>query len=278
MMPETRSVEYVKFEIPKTENPLEGRARVDALQKVADAASAFAEQVSGSSFQAAAQAGGQLVQRSPDFDRSGAISAGQEDPQTLAPDLRNLAPSAFLLTERSPVSDVIQSGDAFFVLKIAQINPQRPLTIEEARPVAVSRLGSRKAERLLRENAEASLAKIRHAIASGKSFQDAAAEAGLKVRSFSYLVPSDQKLSPEEQEVAAATLLMEPGQLSGMIPVSEGGFAVFLSSREPIDEAGMAKKPELASRILETKRRLLFMTWLAWARDAAKITVAMQRQ
>ena len=231
-----------------------------------------------SSFEAAAQAGGQLVQRSPDFDRSGAISAGQDDSQTLAPDLRNLAPSAFLLTERSPVSDVIQSGDAFFVLKVAQINPQRPLTIEEARPVAASRLGARKAERLLRENAEASLAKVRQAIASGKSFQDAAAEAGLKVRSFSYLVPSDQKLSPEEQEVAAATLLMEPGQLSGMIPASDGGFAVFLSSREPIDEAGIAKKPELASRILETKRRLLFMTWLSWAREAAKITVAMQRQ
>jgi hypothetical protein len=71
---------------------------------------------------------------------------------------------------------------------------------------------------------------------------------------------------------------MEPGQLSGMIPASDGGFAVFLSSREPIDEAGIAKKPELASRILETKRRLLFMTWLLWAREAAKITFAMQRQ
>ncbi|MGA7394802.1 MAG: SurA N-terminal domain-containing protein [Terrimicrobiaceae bacterium] len=278
IMPETRSVEYVKFEIPKSENPLEGRARVDALQEVADAASAFAEQASASSFGAAAQAGGQAVQRSPEFDRSGAIAAGQEDSQAVATDLKNLAPSAFLLTERSPVSDVIQSGDAFFVLKVAQINPQRPLTIEEARPVAASRLGARKAERLLRETAEASLAKIRQGIASGKSFQDAAAEAGLKVRSFSYLVPSDQKLSPEEQEIAAATLLMEPGQLSGMIPASDGGFAVFLSSREPIDEAGIAKKPELASRILETKRRLLFMTWLLWAREAAKITFAMQRQ
>jgi hypothetical protein len=144
--------------------------------------------------------------------------------------------------------------------------------------LAVSRLGAGKAERLLRENAEAALAKVREAIASGKSFQDAAADAGLKVRTFNYLLPSDPKLSPEEQEVAAATLLMEPGQLSGMIPASDGGFAVFLSSRESLDEAGIAKKPELASRLLETKRRLLFMTWLSWARDAAKIRVAMQRQ
>jgi peptidyl-prolyl cis-trans isomerase D len=278
MMPETRAVEYVKFAIPKTEKPLEGRARVDALQKIADAASAFAEQASASSFEGAAQASGQPVQRSPDFDRSGSVSGAQEDSQPPVPELRNLAPSAFLLTEKSPVSDVIQSGDSFFVLKLANINPERPLTIEEARPLAVSRLGAGKAERLLRENAEAALAKVREAIASGKSFQDAAADAGLKVRTFNYLLPSDPKLSPEEQEVAAATLLMEPGQLSGMIPASDGGFAVFLSSRESLDEAGIAKKPELASRLLETKRRLLFMTWLSWARDAAKIRVAMQRQ
>jgi peptidyl-prolyl cis-trans isomerase D len=277
--PETRSVEYVKFEIPPSEKPLEGRAKVDALQKVADAASAFVEQASASSFEKAVAATGQPVRRSSDFERSGAISpGGHEKGQALAPDLSNLAPSAFLLTEESPVSDVIQSGDAFFVLKLVKINPQRPLTIDEARPLAVSRLGARKAERLLRENAEAALSKVRESISAGKSFQDAATEAGLKVRSFNYLVPSDEKLSPEEQEVAVATLLMEAGQLSGMIPTSNGGFSVFLSSREPIGEAGIAKKPELASRILETKRRLLFMTWLSWARDAAKISVALQRQ
>jgi hypothetical protein len=278
-MPETRSVEYVKFEVPASEKPLEGRTRVDALQKVADAASAFAEQASTSSFEQAAAASGQPVARSPDFERSGAISPnGQADSQALAPHLSNLAPSAFLLTEKTPVSDVIQSGDAFFVLKLLKINPQRPLTIDEARPVAVSRLSARKAERLLRENAETALAKVRQAISAGKSFQDAAAEAGLKVRSFSHLLPSDEKLSPEEREVATATLLMEPGQVSGMIPTPDGGFSVFLSSREPLDEAWIARKQDLATRMLDTKRRLLFMTWLSWARDAAKISVALQRQ
>ena len=38
----------------------------------------------------------------------------------------------------------------------------------------------------------------------------------------------------------------------------------------------MAKKPELASRILESKRQLLFVSWLSSARDAAKITTAWQ--
>jgi hypothetical protein len=57
--------------------------------------------------------------------------------------------------------------------QVAQINPQRPLTIEGARPVAASRLGPA-SRRLLRETAGSR--KVRQAIASGKSFQDAAAE------------------------------------------------------------------------------------------------------
>ena len=278
IMPETRSVEYVKFAPPASEKPLEGRGKVDALQKVADAASAFSEQASSSSFEKAAAASGQTIQTSPDFNRSGATSSPGNESQALGSDLKNLAPSAFLLTEKSPVSDVIQSGDAFFVLKLVRVNPQRPLTIEEVRPIAVRRLGARKAEGLLREKAEAALAKIREAMSAGKSFPDAAAAAGLQVQSFNDLVPSSGTLSPEEQEVAAATVLMQPGQLSAMIPGIDGGFAVYVSARAPVDETALAKEPELASRILESKRRLLFMTWLSSARDAAKITVASQHQ
>jgi peptidyl-prolyl cis-trans isomerase D len=276
--PEMRSVQYVRFAPPPAgEKPLQGREKVDALQKVADAASAFSEQATASTFEKAAATGGQTIQTSPEFDRSGAtLSAG--DSQAPGLDLKNLAPSAFLLTEGSPVSDVIQSGDAFFVLKLAKVNQQRPLTIEEVRPIAASRLGARKAERVLRENAEAALAKIREAMSAGKSFSDAAAAAGLQARSFNDLVPSDGKLSPEQQEIAAATMLMEPGQLSRMIPSSDGGFAVYLSARAPSGEAAGVKDTELASRILESKRRLLFMSWLSSMRDAAKITVVSRHQ
>ncbi len=275
--PETRSMNYVKFALPVSEKPLEGRERIEALQKVADVASTFSERASSSSFEEAASALGLTIERSPDFSRSGAVaSTGNAYSEALAADLKNLAAPTFLLSENEPVSDVIQSGNAFFVLKLAKVNAQRPLTLEEARPAAISQLRARKAERLLREGADAALAKIREAISAGKSFGDAAAAAGLQVRSFTDLTPSDEKLSGDEREVAAATLLMQPGQLSNMMPASDGGFALYLLSRASLDEAGLAKKPELASRILESKRQLLFVTWLSSARDAAKITTAWQ--
>jgi SurA N-terminal domain/PPIC-type PPIASE domain len=252
--PETRTVEYVKFALVQGEKPLEGRERVEALQKLADAATAFSEQASA------------------ELDRAGSTTSS--DNPAMAADLKNLAPTAFLLTEKDPVSDVVQSGDAFFVLKRAKVNPQRPMTLEEVRPLAEKQLGARKAERLLREKAEPALAKIREAMATGKSFSDAAAAEGLEVKNSDHLDPSGESLSAEEQGIAAATLLMEPGQLSGLISDPDGGFAVFLFERAPLDAVALEKKPELTARILESKRRLLFQTWLSSARDAAKVTLA----
>jgi hypothetical protein len=275
-MPETRSVEYVKFALAGDGKPLEGRQKVEALQKLADAAMAFSEQALQTSFEKAASAGGLTVQKSPEFERSGSAKSGGND--TIVSDLKNLAPAAFLLTEASPVSDVIQSGDAFFVLKLAKVNPQRPLTIDEVRPLAEKQLGARKAERLLRERADPALARVRKAMAAGKSFADAAAAEGLQVQSFNDLDPSGENLSPEQQGIAAATLLMQPGQLSGMISDAEGGFAVYLFERAPLDAAALERKPELTERILESKRRLLFQTWLSSARDAAKIAIASDAQ
>jgi peptidyl-prolyl cis-trans isomerase D len=274
--PETRAVTYVKFEPVAGEKPLAGREKVEALQRLADAATAFSEETSATSFEKAASTRGLTVETTPEFDRAGAASTAGTEP--IAADLKNLAPAAFLLTEQNPVSDVIQSGEAFFVLKLAKVNPQRPMTLEEVRPMAEKQLGARKAERLLREKAEPALAKIREAMAAGKSFSDAAAAEGMQVKNFDHLNPSGENISSEEQGIAAATLLMEPGQLSGLISDADGAFAVYLFERVPLDAAALEKKPELMARILESKRRLLFQTWLSSARDAARVTLASLQQ
>jgi peptidyl-prolyl cis-trans isomerase D len=266
----------VKVALVPGEKPLEGRERVEALQKLADAATQFSEQAAASSFEKAAATQGLTIQTTAEFDRAGSTTSSNN--QAMAADLKNLAPTAFLLTDKNPVSDVVQAGDAFFVLKLAKVNPQRPMTLEEVRPLAEKQLGVRKAERLLREKAEPALAKIREAMAAGKSFSDAAAAEGLQVKSFDHLDPSGENLSAEEQGIAAATLLMEPGQFSGLISDADGGFAVFLFERAPLDAAAREKKPELTARILESKRRLLFQTWLSSARDAAKVTLASLRE
>jgi len=277
--PETRSVEFVEFAPPAGQPPAVGKAKIDALQQLADVATAFAEQAGGSSFEKAAAAGGLTVQTTPDFDRAGtALTADKKPPaKENSEALKNLAAAAFLLSEENPLSDALQSGDKFFVVNLTKVSPQRPLTIEEVRPEAENRIRSMKAARLLQENSAASLAKIRTALGGGKSFADAATAAGFKAESLKNLALSGDTVSPEHQAIAQATFLMEPGQVSGFRPSADGGFAVYLDSRIPLDPAELARqKTEIEPGIIEGKKRMLFLSWLASAREAAKITIARQ--
>lgn len=272
---ETRAIEVVEFAPAAEETALEGRAKVEAQQKLADAASVFAEKAA-TAFGETAAAAGRTVQKTPEFDRTGTLVPGTEAPAgPLAEDLRTLAPAAFLLTESSPVSDVLQAGDRFYVIKLIQVSPQRELTLEEVRPLITAQLKGIKTERLVRENANAVLAKVREAVAGGQSFAVAAAAAGLTVETLPALDLTAPNLTPAEQAAARISLLLEPGQLSGFVPAPDGGFAVFLASRAPLDAASASReKDEIEPGLLENKKRLLFLTWLSAARQDAKITFA----
>jgi len=269
--PETRAVDFVEFALPADQKP-EGKEKVDALQKLADAASHFAETARAGNLAETATAEGKTVQTSPEFDRTG-VTKGAGD-QKSEVNWKELAPTAFALNEDAPVSDVLQSGDKFYILKLNHVNPRRPLTLEEVRPMAMDALLGAKAERVLRESAAATVEKLREAITAGKSFGDAAAALGLKVEAINGLSLRDDSLSPDKRELARVATEMEPGQLSNFLPTQDGGAAIFLVSRAPVDEAELAKeKDEMKSGILENKRRLLFVTWLASAREAAKASV-----
>ena len=207
-MPETRSVEYVKFALPPARSPLEGREKVDALQKVADAASAFAEQASSDLLR---KGGCGRRPGNSERVRNSTVRARHCRQAMRIP--RRLATGS----QESRAVRVSSHGEKscqrcdpvrgrLFRSQARQVNPQRPLD-DRGSPPRRRRAGLARARRsgLLRERAEAALAKIREAMSAGKSFQDAAAAAGLQVRSFNDLVPSGRKLSPEEQEIAAAT-------------------------------------------------------------------------
>ena len=117
----------------------------------------------------------------------------------------------------------------FFVLKLAKLSPQRPLTMDEVRPIAAKQLGARKAERALREKADAALAKVREAIAAESLSPRPPRTRVCKSSRLTISCQTIPKLSRARARVVAATLLMQPGQFSGMIPAADGGFAVYLS-------------------------------------------------
>ena len=277
--PETRSVRFVAFELPQG-TKLEGKAKIEALQKLANAASAFAESIGGKSgaLRKTADRAGLSVRTTPAFERSGSLSpaaqATDEAAKQTASAAGAIAPAAFLLGGSGKASDVIQGGDAFYVAELAELTPSRPLTLAEATPWITGRLREDSAAKMLREKAAAQIKAMREAVAAGKSFADAAAQAGLKVENLDNVAPASEASTPELRGIIAATLPMRDGEISNFEKAPWGGFAVWLKVRGPLDDKEFApKKEEIRQSLLENKRDLLFAEWLRISRDEAKISV-----
>ena len=283
---ETRAVRYVAFGLPEG-SKLEGRAKVDALQKLADQATKFADSLADMPFDQAAGAVGLTVRSTPPFDRSGVlpevtqVNAESLDQiqsilEKIAPKeiVSAIAPATFLLPAVGKVSDIIQSGDAFYIVELHDLNPARPLTLAEATPSIEARLREAKADQLLHSSAGEKIKALRAAVAARKPFAEAAAEAGLKVESLDNIAPMGDSLTPEQRRVVSSTLALKDGELSGFETAPWGGLCVFLQSRGPLDDKELAaKRDEIRQSLIENKRGLLFAEWLRVCREDAKISV-----
>lgn len=283
---ETRAVRYVTFELPMG-TKLEGRAKVDALQKLVGQATEFVDAISSTPFDQAATAAGLTVRSTPAFDRTGNLAATiQAGPDTanqlqdllakVAPKevLTAIAPQAFLLPGVGKASDALQVGDSFYVIELSELTPVRPLTLAEATPDIETRLREVKAEAALKSSATEKIQALRTAVAAGKPFAEAAKEAGLSVESLDAVAPMSESLTPEQRRVISTTLALKDGELSRFEPAPWGGFAVFLKSRGPLADADLAaKRDEIREGLLQNKRELLFAEWLRTAREEANIRI-----
>jgi hypothetical protein len=275
---ETRAVRYVVFSLP-AEPKLEGRAKVEALQKLTEQAIKFSDSLGSSPIAGAAEAAGLKVLTTPAFDRSGnsnaTPAAGDAERKLLA----DLAPPSFLLPAVGRATDVIQSGEALYVAELSEIHPARPLTLAEAAPQIEARLRQTKAEAAMRASAGQKIQSLREALGSGKAFAAAAVAAGLKAEPIEKLSPMSEALTPEQRLVISTTLSLKDGEISGFEPAPWGGVCVYLQARGPLADADFAaKRSEIRSGLLENKRNLLFAEWLRVCREEAKISMPGGRQ
>jgi hypothetical protein len=184
--------------------------------------------------------------------------------------------AAFKLTAEDPNSDVLQAGNAFYILHLVQIVPSRPLTLEEARPVIVAQLKMDRAREVAANRAAEIRGKLVEAVKAGKSLDEAARAENVKAESvppFS-LVDLPEKSTPDIQQIVAKSIELKDGQISEFVPTQEGGLLVCLEKRLPIDEAKFQQdkeKEKLSKSFLSGKESIAFREWLRVRMKAAKI-------
>ena len=276
--PERRKVQYVKFALDDAQKKLIGKERMDALKPNADHALELLEQAEDqkgkAEFAALAAAAKAPVQETAEFE---------EGQTTGLPEaaISGFVEAAFRLTAQDPNSDVplqapsAQAPDTYYDLHLAAVVPQRELTLDEARPKIIAAIKDERARVALSAKAEEIRSKMADALKAGKSFADAAKDAGQPgqdVPDFSLAEPL--RGLPDGAQVAEAATELGKGELSKFVPTTDGGLLVYVRARQPADERLFnVQEDRITAALRRQKASLYFSEWLRERREAANVQI-----
>jgi hypothetical protein len=265
---EKRKVEFVNLALTDEQKKLQGKERIDILQKLADRATDFTQALleKGESFKQVA-AKFQLPVR-----ETGEFTVSAPDPQ-LKTDAQ-LPAVAFQLTQQEPNSDAVQAGDGFYLLHLSGVVEPRPLSVEEAKPKIVEAIKTQRSREMLSNRAAQAAHDLRESLKSGAPLVFSLEKAGLKAEKLSPFSIAEEidakpeaskpeKQSPDLPVIKRAAADLNVGDASEFFPTDEGGAIVILEKREPPDEAKYREgKAVFDERFASSKRRIAFYEWM----------------
>ncbi len=280
--PEKRKVQYVRFALDDAQKKLTGRERMDVLKPLSDQAVAFLEKLNEAKgkedFAALAQASGLAVKETGEFEEQD--SAGLPEAS-----IAGFAAAAFKLSPQDPDSPVplrspLQNSDAFYVQHLSGVTPSRPLTLDEARPKIVAALKEENTRAAVTAHAEEVRTKIAEALKAGKSFADAAKDAGAAAQDlpgFALAEPPPTNAPADLAVLEQATTELAVGDLSKFLPSADGGALAYVRGRSGVNEAQFdARKDVIALQLRRQKQKASFEEWLRASKQAADPRVLVQ--
>ncbi|MDP3850286.1 MAG: SurA N-terminal domain-containing protein [Luteolibacter sp.] len=175
----------------------------------------------------------------------------------------------------SKISQPIAIGEnQWLVARLDGEEKSRPKTYEEAKDEARAQYIAEKAAEALKTAANEAVAKIKDALAAGKSFADAAKDAGLKETRDFTKVTSDYRpdAATEPRNLFEATRNVDPGSLAEVITEADRAFIVHVAKREVEKTPDAATKldAEVANRARQNET-IAFMSWIAARVEASKV-------
>jgi hypothetical protein len=164
------------------------------------------------------------------------------------------------------------------VLQLAGITAPRSKTFDEAKAELADSLKHERAQEAINLKATDVRNKIDAAVKGGKSFADAAQEAGAKAEDFPAFSAREPKVEPANSgEIMQTAAELNVGQVSTAVPTADGSVIVYVAKRLPIDENQFkAEKGHIAEGIANFQRVTLFQQWLHLRRAAANLVTTFR--
>ena len=173
----------------------------------------------------------------------------------------NLA--AFSLSPEVPFSDPVHGTNGYYVLEYIASKPSEIPTLEEVKSQVVDRMKRQLAFNATVKRGQELDTKVKTAVAAGKSFTDACAALGLKVKTSEPFTHDEETPNlPLESRVKDTVLGMATNAVSDFVVTTNGGLFFHLKQRlPPKPEDSEKEKKQLEAQLLERNREALFQDW-----------------
>jgi len=175
----------------------------------------------------------------------------------------------------SKISPALPVGEnQWLVARVDVEEKSRAKTYEEARADARAQYISEKAAEALKAAADVAVVKIKESLAAGKSFAEAAKEAGITEVTTSQNITSASRPdgATEPQNLFEITRNVDPGALADVVTESDRAFVVYVAKREVVKEENAAARldSEVASQT-SANETAAFLSWLNARTEAANV-------
>jgi peptidyl-prolyl cis-trans isomerase D len=172
--------------------------------------------------------------------------------------------AAFGLSPDVPISDPVAGKDAYYVLEYVDSRPSEIPPFDEVKQEAIDLVKRARIFDATIKNGHAALAKVKEAMAAGKSFADACAALNLKIQSPAPFTLGDEKPNvPGGGRIQEATLMMTTNTVSDLIQTTTGGLFFYLKDRQPPDREEFDKNlPKYTQQLLQRNRQALVQDWI----------------
>ncbi|MDD4932334.1 MAG: SurA N-terminal domain-containing protein [Methylacidiphilaceae bacterium] len=261
-IPEQRKIAFVEFALSPEQRKLPEKERKEAEEKLLQRAEDFAAALSREEgkkevFFKKAQEQGLTVREVGSFSE-------EKPPDLPEGEGPGLAETAFALSEDNPISEPVRGAAGFRVMVLTEVEPSRPRPQAELREILRQKLIERLALEKLFQQGKELAASLRKGLAAGKSFGDLVREKKLAAETLSHFVPAEpSKELRDGAEIALASHLLDPGDLSPFTPLPGGGILVYLEAREaPAVPESKELRRQIEEGLRESRQQEFLEEWL----------------
>ena len=183
--------------------------------------------------------------------------------------------AAYSLTTAEPFCDPVPSSEAFYVISYHSQLPSEIPSLDSIRDRVAQDYQFIESAMLARKAAIDFEGSLSNAMAGGKSFSDACDKAGVKPTLLAPFSLSSTNRIPELAERAnvdqfkRVVFATAPGQVTPIMPASDGAFMALVQAKLPLDEVEMASNlPAFTRSVHQVRRSEVFNEW--FKREATK--------